>query len=90
MTDNKWCYCQHSKRKVITDFIITWCDKHDARIFDGDATLCDGCKLFEQDDKRKKSYIEGWRNVTSPGEYVEMSVFSQASGFYIGRVWQGW
>ena len=89
MTDNKWCYCKHS-RKVTTGDVTTWCDKHDARIFDGDTTLCDGCKLFEQDDKRRAEYDDGWRNVSSPGEYVEMSVFSQASGFYTGRVWQGW
>ena len=89
MTDNKWCYCQHSTTNF-DDNCATWCNKHNARIFDGDATLCDGCKLFEQDDKRKLSYIEGWRNVSSPGEYVEMSVFSQTGGFYIGRVWQGW
>ena len=61
-----------------------------ARILDGDATLCDGCKLFEQDDKRRVEYDDGWRNVSSPGEYVEMSVFSSTSGFYAGRVWQGW
>ena len=89
MTDNKWCYCKHS-RKVTTGDVTTWCDKHDARIFDGDATLCDGCKLFEQDDKRRAEYDDGWRNVSSPGEYVEMSVFSQTGGFYTGRVWQGW
>ena len=90
MTDHKWCYCKHSKRKVITDFAITWCDKHNAKIFNGDATLCDGCKLFEQDDKRRVDYDDGWRNVSSPGEYVEMSVFSQTGGFYTGMVWQGW
>ena len=88
MTDN-WCYCKHSETKFNND-VVLWCNKHHARILDGDATLCDGCKLFEQDDKRRVEYDDGWRNVSSRGEYVEMSVFSSTRGFYAGRVWQGW
>ena len=81
MTDHKWCYCKHSQRQVITGDVITWCDKHNARIFNGDVTLCDDCKLFEQDDKRKAEYDDNWR-IPKPTRCYEESVFSSTRGFY--------
>jgi len=79
MTD-KWCYCKHSETKF-NNGVVLWCNKHNARIFNGDATLCDDCKLFEQDDKRKAEYDDNWR-IPKPTRYYEESVFSSTRGFY--------
>ena len=68
MTDNKWCYCKHSTTNF-DDNCATWCDKHNAKIFNGDATLCDGCKLFEQDDLVLTfSLWRAWRSFLYPAD----------------------
>lgn len=81
MNDNRWCYCKHSKSRFMDPTYITWCDKRESKIFDGDATLCDDCKLFEQDDKRRAEYDDNWR-IPKPTRYYEESEFSSTRGFY--------
>ena len=67
MTYNKWCYCKHSETKFNND-VVLWCNKHDARIFDGD-----GNKQDKQPEK-KQPFVQKQQPANQPKSMVQEAV----------------